>query len=212
MQPAVCAAKARTSADISRRRRSLLQAMAVPNRPFAGIGGHLKILRQFQTIGGTSILAKAAKHAARGVVGKRGKHFAARGIVALPANYNQVFRAGQRTKIARDAQRFAGFWTVIEPRRTAIALGNHRPLQRILLGIDVLWILRAERQQQALPEVHHKHAAKYFHHKLFSLWPRYGFVKASGPKGYSGPLFLATPRRRAQAAVSVQAPFAHSRC
>src|SRR5438445_1710883 len=197
--------QAATSANVSRRRRSLLQAVAVPNRPFTGIGGHLKILRQFQTIGGTSILAKAAKHAARGVVGKRGEHLAPRSVVALPANYNQVFRAGQRAKIARDAQRFAGFWTVIEPRRAAIALGNHRPLQRILLGVDVLWVLGAEGQQQALPEVHHEHPAKYFHHDLFSLWPRYGFVKASGPKGYSEPLFLATLRRRAQAAVSVPA-------
>src|SRR5580765_809767 len=76
--------RSEASADVSRRRRSLLQPMPVPNRSFARVGCHLEILRQLQTIGGTSILTKSAKHAARGVVGKCSQNLAPRGIVALP--------------------------------------------------------------------------------------------------------------------------------
>jgi hypothetical protein len=68
--------------------------MAVPNGSFTGVGGHLEILREFQTIRGAGILTKAAKHAARRIVSKCSQDFAPGGIVALPADYNQIFRAG----------------------------------------------------------------------------------------------------------------------
>jgi len=83
------------------------EPMTVPNGAFAAVAGQLEILREFEAICGASIFAQAAEHAARGIVRKRGEHFPARGIVALPAHYNQIFRAGQRAKVAGDAERFA---------------------------------------------------------------------------------------------------------
>src|SRR5260370_12435423 len=46
-------------------------------------------LRELQTIRGTGILTKAAKHAARRIVSKCGQDFAPGSVVALPADYNQ---------------------------------------------------------------------------------------------------------------------------
>ena len=154
--------------------------MPVPNCAFARVGGHFKILRELQTVSGASVLTKSAKHAARGVVGECRQDLAPRGVVALPANDDQVLRAGQRTKIASNAQRLAGFRVDIEPGRAAIALGNHRSFQGILLGIDVLWVLRAEGEQQTLPEVHHKHPAKYLYHSHLVCGPGVGLSRRSG--------------------------------
>jgi hypothetical protein len=158
--------------------------MAVPNRSFARVGGHLEILRKFEAIGRAGILAQSTKHAARGVVGERRQDFAPGRVVALPADDNQIFRAGQRAKIACNAQSFACFWIDIEPRRAAIPLRDHGPLQRILLRINVFGILRTEGQQQALPEIDHKHAANYFHHKCLVCDPPAGLSRQSGSAAY----------------------------
>jgi len=68
--------------------------MAVPNGSFPGVGGHLEILREFQAIRGTGVLTKTAKHAARRIVSKCGQDFAPGGVVALPADYNQILGTG----------------------------------------------------------------------------------------------------------------------
>ena len=85
------------------------EAVAIPDGAFAGVVGHLEILRQFQAIGGAGVFAEAAEHAARSIVGKSGENFAPRGFVAMPADDDQVFRARQRAKIACDAQRSRRF-------------------------------------------------------------------------------------------------------
>ena len=166
--------------NVSRRSRSLLEPMPVPDCAFTRVGGHFEILRELQTIGRASVLTKSAKHAARGVVCECRQDLTSRGVVALPANDDQIFRAGQRTKIASNAQRLAGFWIDIEAGRAAIALRNHRPFQGILLSIDVLWVLRAKGEQQALPEVHHKHPAKYLYHSHLVCGPCVGLSRRSG--------------------------------
>lgn len=127
--------------------------MPIPDRTLARIGRHLKILRQFEAIGRAGILAKSAEHAARSVVGKISQNFPAGGVIAMPADHDQIFRAGQRAQVARNAQRLARLRIHVQSRRAAVPLRNHRPLQRILLRIDVLRILRTKRQAQALPEI-----------------------------------------------------------
>src|ERR1700733_2709926 len=83
-------AKSIGSADVTRRRGPFLEAMTVPDRALARIRGHFEILRQLQAIGGAGILAKATNHAAGSVIGKRGEDLAASGLIALPANHDQV--------------------------------------------------------------------------------------------------------------------------
>src|SRR5438874_843482 len=51
-------------AGITRGCGSLLQTVPVPDGSFAGVIGHFEILRQFEGVGGASILAQPAKHAA----------------------------------------------------------------------------------------------------------------------------------------------------
>ena len=155
--------------------------MAVPDCAFARVGGHLEILREFQAIGGTGILTKPAEHAAGGVVGKCRQDFASRGIVALPADDDQILGTSEGAKVAGYTQCFAGFRVDIEARRAAIALRNHRPLQRILLGIDVLWVLRAKGEQQAFPEIDHKHPAKYLDHSWLVCGSRVALSRRSAP-------------------------------
>src|ERR1700688_3558769 len=83
-------------ARVSRWRGAFFQAMAVPDRALARVGCHLEVLRGLEAVGRASVLAKAAEHAARGVVGEVGQHFAASRVIAMPADHDQVFRAGQR--------------------------------------------------------------------------------------------------------------------
>jgi len=130
--------------------------MPVPDRTLARIGSHFKILRQFKAVRGAGVLAKAAEHAARSIVRKIGEHFATGGIVAMPANHDQIFRARERAQIARDAKRFPGIRIHIQARRATITLRDHRPLERILLRINIFGVLRAEGQDHSLPEIREK--------------------------------------------------------
>ncbi len=150
--------------NIPRGRRPNFQSVAVPNRALAREVRHLEILRQFQAIRGASVFAEATKHAARSVIRKSGEDFAASGVVAMPSDDDQILRAGQRAKIARNAQRFARFRIHVKARRAAETLGNHRPLKRILLGVNFLGVLVAERQPHSLQEIHHENAPKEFSH------------------------------------------------
>src|SRR6202051_1624537 len=95
------------STRVPGRRRTFLKTVPVPNRTFAGIRSHLEVLRQLEAIGWARIFAEAAEHAGGSIVRERREHFAACSLIAMPANDDQIFRAGQRAKIARDAKRFA---------------------------------------------------------------------------------------------------------
>src|SRR5579872_5575586 len=100
-------ASAGPSACVPRGRGPLFKSMPVPDRAFAGVGRHLKILGQLQTIGRTGIFTQTTEHAARSIVGKRGKHFASRGVVAVPSDDDKIFRAGQGAEIAGNTKSFA---------------------------------------------------------------------------------------------------------
>src|ERR1700730_2720656 len=76
---------------ILRRLRALLQHLAVPDGAFAGVAGQLKILGKLQRIGGTSVLAQTAKHAAAEVVGKVGEFLAAGVLISFAFEHNQDF-------------------------------------------------------------------------------------------------------------------------
>ena len=49
---------------VMRRSGAFFEAMAVPDRAFAGVGGHLEVLGEFEAIGGAGVLAQSAEHAA----------------------------------------------------------------------------------------------------------------------------------------------------
>ena len=82
------------------------QRSPVPYPTVPRIAGELKILRQFQRIRRTRILAQPAKHAAAQIVGKVGEFFAAGLLIAFARNHNQIFWTSQRTQVARNTQSF----------------------------------------------------------------------------------------------------------
>src|ERR1700693_996139 len=84
----------RESTNVPRRRGALFQPVTVPDGAFTGIGGHLKVLRKLEAISGAGVFTKAAKHAARSVVGERRQNFTASEVIALPADHDQIFRTG----------------------------------------------------------------------------------------------------------------------
>jgi hypothetical protein len=150
-----------------RRRGSYFEAVTVPDRALAAVCCELEILGQLEAIGRAGILAKAAEHAAGGVVGKRSENFAPRSIVAQPADNDQVLRARQRAKIARDAERFAGFRIDIQTRRAAIPLRDHRALERVLLRTDILRRLIPKGKPHPFQQVQHQDAPPNLLHGLF---------------------------------------------
>src|SRR5579864_7184518 len=92
---------------IVRRRGAHFQAVTIPNRTLAAVACHFKILRELEAISRAGILAETAEHAARRVISKRSEHFATSGVVAQPADYDQVLRASQGAEIAGNTQRLA---------------------------------------------------------------------------------------------------------
>jgi len=92
---------------------------------------------------------------------------------ALPADDDEIFRAGKRAQVAADAKRFPGFRMVVQAGRAAIAFRNHRPLEGILLGIDIFRALRAERHTHALQNIQLQNPPDKFLHddSLFALCP-----------------------------------------
>jgi hypothetical protein len=151
-----------------RRRGSDFEAMTVPNGAFAAVMSHFEVLRQFQAIGGASVFAEAAEHAAGGVVSEGGEDFAAGRVIAQPADDDQIFRASQRAEIAGNAERFASFGIDVQTRRAAIAFGDHRAFLRILLGVDVPGRLVSKGQPHAFEEVYKEDAAQEFVHLVHS--------------------------------------------
>ncbi len=163
---------------VMRRSRTDFEAMAVPDRAFAAVGGQLEILGEFEAVGRASVFAESAEHAAGEVVGEGGQDFATRDIIALPADDDEIFRAGQGAEIARYAKRFAGFGVDIEARGAAISLSHHRPLERILLGVNIFGSLVAEGHPHALGQVHKKKLPEQILHRVRSVPPHSGIVKA----------------------------------
>lgn len=127
--------------------------MPIPDRALARIRGHLEVLRELEAVGRAGVLAEPAEHAARSVVCEVGQHFSAGRVIAMPADDDQIFRAGQRAQVTRNAQRLARFRIHVQARRASVSLRDHRALKRILLRIDVLRMLRPEGQDHALPEI-----------------------------------------------------------
>src|SRR5579862_2757521 len=147
-------------------RRSDLKTMPIPDSTFAGVIGHLEILGQFETIGGASVFTQAAEHAARSVVSERGENFAASGIVAKPADDDEVFRARESAEVAGNTQRFASLWIHIQARRASVTFGDHGTLERILLGVNILGRLITKRQPHPLEQIHKEEAAQEVFHRF----------------------------------------------
>jgi len=151
-------------ARVARGRGTFFEAVPVPDGAFARVIGHFKILCEFQSIGRAGVFAKAAEHATRSVVGESGEDFAARGVVAFPTDYDEIFGAGEGAEVAADAERFAGFGMIVEAGRAAIAFGNHGAFEGILLGVDVFRVLRAEGDAHALEHIQLKNPLDEFFH------------------------------------------------
>jgi hypothetical protein len=134
--------------------RSLLKHLSIPDSPFPCVARQLEVLRQFKGVHGTGILTEATEHAAREVVGKRRQVFAASLLVSHACYHDQIFRAGQRAQIAGDAESFISVRIDVESWRAPIAFCYSGPLSRILLGVDVLWILIPECDPQPLKQIY----------------------------------------------------------
>src|SRR6516164_8667339 len=99
--------------SVASRRWTFFQSVPVPDRAFAAVVRHFKILRQLQRIGRAGIFAQAAEHAPRRIIGKRGQHLSPRCVVALPSHHDQVFRTRQRAKVASNAERLSRLWVLV---------------------------------------------------------------------------------------------------
>jgi hypothetical protein len=144
--------------------RALFQGFAVPDPAFAGIAGEFEILREFEGVNGASVFAEAAEHAAAQVVGEVGEFLAAGVLVAGAGNHNQILRTRQRAQVAGNAHGLVRVGVNVQARRSAVALGHLRPLQRILLGIDLLGILVPERDLQSLQQINEEDFAQKTRH------------------------------------------------
>jgi len=138
---------------VQRGLRTFFQCLAIPDPAFARIASEFEILSEFERVHRAGIFTEAAEHAAAQVVGEIRQLLAAGLLVAGAGDYDQILRAGQRAQIAGDAHGLVGIGVDVKPRRAAIALGHLRPLQRILLGIDLLGILIAEGNFQSLQKI-----------------------------------------------------------
>ena len=139
--------------------------MPIPDGAFPAVLSHLEILSEFQAIRGAGIFAEAAEHAARSVVRKRGENLAASGVIAKPADDDQILRASQGTKIAGDAKCLAGLGIHVEARGAAVTLGDHGTFLRILFGVNVFRILVAEGDPHAFQKVDQEYFLQEFVHR-----------------------------------------------
>src|SRR5437867_5978926 len=82
----------------------------------AVVHAQFEILRQFKRRSRTSVFAQAAEHAAGNIEYIcRQRLFSLR--IALPADFDAMFRACQSAQIARDTQRLTGFGIIVQARR-----------------------------------------------------------------------------------------------
>ena len=147
---------ARRLAFVLRRLRALFQRLAVPYPSLARVAGELEILGEFQRIRRARILAQPAEHAAAQIVGKVGEFLAAGLFVSFARNHDQMLGTRQRAQITRDAHGLVRVRVHVEPWRTSVTLGYLRPLQWILLGVNLFGILVAEGDLQPLKQVYQK--------------------------------------------------------
>src|SRR5919197_1439085 len=138
---------------VNRRFWSLFQGLAVPDGAFTRVIRQFEILGQFKAVGGASVLAQSAEHAAAEVVGESGELLATRIWIAFAAHHDQVLGASQGAEVTRDAERLVCLRIDVQPRCAAIALRHLRSLKGILLGINLPRVLVAESQRQAFDEV-----------------------------------------------------------
>src|SRR5215831_18194862 len=75
-----------------------------------------------------------------------------------------MFGTRQRAQVASNAHGLVGVWIYVEPRRSAIPLGDLRPLQWILFGVNLFRILIAEGNLQPLQQIHEKDFAQQARH------------------------------------------------
>src|SRR6185437_16575344 len=121
----------------------------LPDGALASVVREFEILSELESIGWTGVLAEATKHAPTQVVGEGGEFFTPCLLIAFACDNDQVFRTGQSTQVARNAECLVGIWINVQTGCPAVALGNLRPLQRILLSVNFLWILIAKGDTQA---------------------------------------------------------------
>ena len=146
------------SPAIDSRLRALLQSLPIPDGAFASVIGKFEVLRELESIGGTGIFAQAAEHAAAQVIGKGGELFSACIWIAFAAHHNQMFGTCQRAQVARNTKGFVGIGINVKPRRATVAFGNLGPFQGVLLRIDLVWILVAEGDREALEQVYEENS------------------------------------------------------
>ena len=161
---------------------TFFQRRAIPDPALARVAGQFEILREFERIGGTRVFAQSAEHTAAQIVSEVGQLFAAGFFVAFARDHDQVLGARQRAKVARNAHGLVRVGVHVEPRRSSVALRNLRPLQRILLGVDLLGILIAKGDLQPLKEVDQEDFAEQARHAHdgVSISPKSRFPKPCG--------------------------------
>src|SRR2546427_9626855 len=111
-----------------------LELLPVPFHVAPVVQTQFEILCELEARRRASVFAEAAKHASRQIKYVCGQRFLAL-RVTLPADFNTMLRASQRTEIACNAQSLAVIRIVIEPWSTAETLCNLRPYFGILFGV-----------------------------------------------------------------------------
>jgi hypothetical protein len=149
---------------VLRRLWAFFERRAIPDPSLAGVAGELEILSQFQSISWARIFAESTEHAAAQVVGEVGEFLAARFLIALARDHNEMFRTRQCTEVTRDAHRLVSIRIDVQTRGPAITLGDLRSFERILLGIDFFGILVAECDLQPLEKINQEHFAEQAWH------------------------------------------------
>ena len=139
---------------------ALLKHLARKDRSFTGVERQFEVLRELECIGRASILTQSAIHAAAEVVGEVRQLLAARDRIALAADDDQLLGTSQSAEIAGDAQSLVCLGIDVETRSAAKALGNLRSLKRILLGVSLLWRLRAKSYAESLQKIQEREAVK----------------------------------------------------
>ena len=77
--------------------------------------------------------------------------------------------ASQRAQVAGDAHGLVGIGIDVQPGRSTIALRHLWTLQRILLGVDLLWVLIAKGDFQTLEQIDEEDFAQQAGHPHIEL-------------------------------------------
>jgi hypothetical protein len=85
-----------------------------------------------------------------------------------------VLRTGECAEIAGNTKCFAGIGIHVKPRRSAVTLCNLGPLERILLGINLPWILITKCHDQASKQVQQEKTIQNLLNPAHELTPTSG--------------------------------------